>query len=202
MSFRSSCGGLLVALELMCCSPMAWACFRLNAPTPEELVRRTELIVRARAERYLDGYLLEGPPEESLERLEDYLAVSSVEGSITFGARRSWLAHHLACILRPCSGWRLVQFTVLEVVKGGDDPGVLHVVANESEFQGANRGRVPYTAARPGADGLCYALDYRIGREYLLFLQEGQLYFEPGMPINEEVDGADDPWVVWVRSRR
>jgi hypothetical protein len=59
----------------------------------------------------------------------------------------------------------------------------------------------------------CFALEYRRGAEYLLFLRRGdhssyaqseQLtpYWAPLGPTNEQLfGGGSDPWLLWVRGQ-
>ena len=70
-----------------------------------------------------------------------------------------------------------------------------------------NGSPVPYTSVRPdGLRGACFAYAYRAGAQYLLLLrpdpERGGLtpYWEPLAPVNEQVRGARDPWVRWVRA--
>lgn len=102
-------------------------------------------------------------------------------------------------------GYDWIRFEVLEVLRGPDAldqliiPGAL---AEESDF---NLGEVPYRMLRPaGQSGDCFAKLYQRGGEFVLLLRErdGLLtpYWSPLWPTNEQIRGADDPWLAWVRA--
>src|SRR5688572_5770952 len=99
----------------------------------------------------------------------------------------------------------LLRFEVIERIRAPDSlthvdlPGTL--VAND-DFNG---GPVPYSIVRSaGQRGDCDAREYRAGGEYLFLLRPGPLgltpHWKPLAPFNEQLRGADDPWLVWVRS--
>jgi len=105
-------------------------------------------------------------------------------------------------------------FDVLETLKGSVDAHDLHFNGGASRQDDPNDTKVPYSFVRPGGrGGNCFALEYRPGAEYLLFLRAGDVpayaqqlmltpYWAPLSPTNEQLlGGADDPWVVWVRAR-
>jgi hypothetical protein len=105
-----------------------------------------------------------------------------------------------------------VRFTVLEVLKGT-------LSSEELSFNGALRADddlndrpVPYDFVRPGGRaGNCFAMDYRIGAEYLLLLRRSEHpafaqaeeltpYWGALSPTNEQLlAGRNDPWLAWVR---
>jgi hypothetical protein len=105
-----------------------------------------------------------------------------------------------------------IEFRVLSVLKG-------RLVESQLTFNGRfvagderNRGKVPYSFARSSADASCFALEYRPGGEYLLFLrraadvayaQPEQLtpYWAPLAPTNEQVFGSSDSWELWTRDQ-
>jgi len=98
------------------------------------------------------------------------------------------------------SAKRIVTFEPLEWIRGAPPsprPIVLPGVAvARSDF---NDLPVPYQMVRPaGRRGDCYALEYRLGREYLLLLRDGQarspIAWWPLGPVNEELRGENDPW--------
>ena len=66
---------------------------------------------------------------------------------------------------------------------------------------------VPYVMVRPsGRAGACFARSYQRDGEYLLFLKKvnGKLTPLLGLALgatNEQITGADDPWVAWVRQQ-
>jgi hypothetical protein len=108
-----------------------------------------------------------------------------------------------------------VHFTLLEVLRGVQPTQLAfagYLVPN-NDF---NRGVIPYRIGRPSAQrGGCLTYEYRAGAEYLLILKEAPHvlpligavepntltpYWAALAPLNEQVVGADDPWVRWVRS--
>jgi hypothetical protein len=70
-----------------------------------------------------------------------------------------------------------------------------------------NPGTVPYTIVRlAGQRGDCEAKEYRLGAEYLFILRPSRRggltpHWRPLAPLNEQVHGAEDPWVEWVRTQ-
>lgn len=105
-----------------------------------------------------------------------------------------------------------VTFAVDEWLRPGHGgrPDTLHVQgAAAADGDDYNPGPVPYRAVRPaGQRGSCYARRYRPRAEYLLLLRPdpdrpGALtpYWSPLAPVSEQVRGASDPWVTWVRDR-
>jgi hypothetical protein len=62
-----------------------------------------------------------------------------------------------------------IDFTVLEVLKGELPSRTLRFNGVTSERDDRNDAAVPYQFVRPaGRQGNCFALEYRIGGEYLL----------------------------------
>jgi hypothetical protein len=113
---------------------------------------------------------------------------------------------------RPRSGpaWSetLIDFQVLSVLKGVLQDPSLSFEGHAVAIDDFNEGQVPYRHVRPsGQMGNCYALEYRLGAEYLLFLgtrelgAEGGLtpYWSPLAPSNEQLTDAKDPWLEWVK---
>lgn len=99
-----------------------------------------------------------------------------------------------------------VELRVLEVLKGEGVPQTLQVTGFLSDRDDFNRESVPYVwVRRAGQSGPCYAYEYRRGGEFLLLLKQdgGGLtpYWAVFSPTNEQVRGAGDPWVQWVRER-
>jgi len=97
-------------------------------------------------------------------------------------------------------------FRVVEVLKGGPVPDSIDFAGYAHDADDYNAGPVPYAYRRNGnVGGSCYAYSYKLGAEYLLFLGR----FEWGLtpyhsifsPTNEQLRGADDPWLKWVRDR-
>ena len=103
-------------------------------------------------------------------------------------------------------GFSWIRFRPTEVLRGPfptAEVTLQGVVAKEDEF---NTRSVPYQHVRPSGDGPCFASDYRIGGEYLFLLNRvftGDLspHWFPLGPTNEQIRGADDPWVQWVRDQ-
>ncbi len=98
-----------------------------------------------------------------------------------------------------------VLLRVLEVLRGAHDRPFLTVPGELADYRSDSARRPPYreidcVGREPGC-GACYARRYREGTEYLLLLKGGTPYWAPLAPTNEEVSGAGDPWVVWVRAR-
>ncbi len=94
----------------------------------------------------------------------------------------------------------VVVFAVQEALKGGVEDSVVTLRGSVDRYFGANDAKPPYEFVRPGGRrGSCFAEDYRIGAEYLVFLKGGTAYWAPLAAVNEEVSGPDDPWVWWVK---
>ena len=118
-------------------------------------------------------------------------------------APRSWQGG----LLGPPSG---VQFTVLEVIDSGGlpIPASLRLVGQLSEKPDFNTRPVPYRLVRgDGLRGACNAYRYQRGGEFLFLLQGNTVdalhpYWTGLQPTNEQVRGATDPWVTWVRTTR
>ena len=97
-----------------------------------------------------------------------------------------------------------VTFDVLEVIKG-IFAGRHLTIAGRITDTPASRNRQPphqqLDCMRAGGCGGCFAYDYRDGAEYLLMLKGGTPYWAPLAPTNEEISGAQDPWVLWVKGQ-
>ena len=139
-------------------------------PHIRSLVEQADLVVRARAVRYGVG--------------EHYLIPPEV---MTLGEGRA------------------IEFKVIEVLTPGSAPGTLYVGGHLMRTDDFNRGPVPYlNVRREGQRGGCVASGYRAGGEYLLILRRAPRgYYTPYWaylsPTNEQIHGARDPWVQWVR---
>lgn len=101
----------------------------------------------------------------------------------------------------------VVVLEVLDVLDGDSVPPTLAVHGRLSEADDFNRAPVPYGAVRPtGLRGSCFAEEYRRGGEFLLLLKRNARgltpYWAALAPTNEQIRGADDPWVSWVREAR
>ena len=105
---------------------------------------------------------------------------------------------------RPTSPTRVV-FTSVTVLKG-TFLGELDVPGHLESQDDPNESPFPYTFVRPGGrHGNCYALGYRQGAEYLLFLNGDQSkpgtltpYWSPLSPTNEQLFSDTDRWLRWV----
>lgn len=103
-----------------------------------------------------------------------------------------------------------VQFTVLEVIDSGGlpIPATLRLLGQLSDKPDFNTRPVPYRWVRgDGLRGACNAYTYQRGGEFLLLLQGDTVdalhpYWTGLKPTNEQVRGAADPWVTWVRTTR
>jgi hypothetical protein len=94
----------------------------------------------------------------------------------------------------------MMELEALEVVRGTVRAGMLRVVGVGVDHDDWNDQSAPYDFVRPaGRKGMCYATEYRPGAEYLLFFHDGSTYWSPLAPTNEQVHGADDAWLGWVR---
>jgi hypothetical protein len=93
-----------------------------------------------------------------------------------------------------------VEFKVLEVLKGKLKQEKVAFPGQTENYYGPNDGKPPYASVRPGGrQGSCFAEDYKMNAEFLLFLRNDSPYWSPLAPTNEEVSGEDDPWVWWVK---
>lgn len=101
----------------------------------------------------------------------------------------------------------LIRFEPTEVLRGTlpeSDFNLEGRVVYRDEF---NSGSVPYGHVRASGSGPCFAYEYRLGAEYLFLLNrvEGRDDLTPYWvalgPTNEQIRGADDPWVRWVREQ-
>ncbi|MBP6444776.1 MAG: hypothetical protein KA267_12185 [Gemmatimonadales bacterium] len=103
-----------------------------------------------------------------------------------------------------------VQFTVLEVIDSGGltIPATLRLLGQLSDNPDFNTRPVPYRLVRgDGLRGACNAYTYQRGGEFLFLLQGDTVdalhpYWTGLKPTNEQVRGAADPWVTWVRTTR
>src|SRR5687768_990461 len=103
----------------------------------------------------------------------------------------------------PNRGSAGVTFRIVESLRGSLPaeslvlPGVL---VPRDDF---NPGAVPYRIVRmAGQRGDCFPREYRPGAEYLLLLRQSPAGPTPHWaalaPLNEQLRGADDPWLAWV----
>jgi hypothetical protein len=100
-----------------------------------------------------------------------------------------------------------MEMRVDETIKGDAGGPALSLTGRLVDTDDFNRGAAPYTAARPGAQtGACFAYEYRTGASYLLFLRRSRAgtltpYWAALQPVNEQLRGAADPWLLWVREQ-
>jgi hypothetical protein len=99
-----------------------------------------------------------------------------------------------------------IQFEVMEVLKGDHPRAHLLVPGDSTALDDFNGGDVPYRIVRSGGQrGNCIATSYKLGAEYLLLLRANKdvfhPYWAPLAPLNEQVTGRDDAWVMWVRKQ-
>jgi hypothetical protein len=98
-----------------------------------------------------------------------------------------------------------IRFEVLERIRAPDSLQVVELRGKHVFRDDFNSLEVPYTMVRSaGQRGDCRAIEYRLEAEYLLLLQPGGYEtltpnWKPLAPFNEQVRGANDPWVTWVR---
>lgn len=134
------------------------------------LVAQADIVVRARAIRYGEG--------------EHYLIPPEV---MTLGEGRA------------------IEFEVTEALTPGAVPKTLYIGGHLMRTDDFNRGTVPYlNVRREGQRGNCVASGYRAGGEFLLILRRAAGgYYTPYWaylaPTNEQIHGAGDPWLQWVR---
>lgn len=98
----------------------------------------------------------------------------------------------------------MLEFEVREVLKGDGVPGTLYAPGRLVTRDYFRAEPPPYLWDR--SLGECKAYDYRKGGEFLLMLRRGENgSFSPDWSYlrhtNEQIRGADDPWVRWVREQ-
>jgi hypothetical protein len=100
-----------------------------------------------------------------------------------------------------------VRFKTIEVLKGRDVPSVLVLPGYIVDRDDFNELKVPYTFVRRGGrSGSCFANSYRQSGDFLLMLKLGAdgaytvNWYALG-PVNEQLRGEDDPWLLWVRQQ-
>ena len=107
-----------------------------------------------------------------------------------------------------------IDFRTTEVLRGPWPDSVFALPGRVVDQDDFNRDEAPYGMVRPsGQRGDCFATEYRIGSEYLLMLRplapDSPVHGRFSMtvwwmalgPTNEQIRGADDPWVRWVRDQ-
>ena len=105
---------------------------------------------------------------------------------------------------------RAIEFQVLEVLRpdiGHEALRTLYIGGHLTDSDDFNPGPVPYVNVRhEGQRGSCTASAYRTGGEFLLLLRRTKSgYYTPYWailaPVNEQIRGADDPWVRWINQQ-
>ena len=99
-----------------------------------------------------------------------------------------------------------IRLKVVEVIRGKplSELTLFGELIDQDDF---NRGPSPYQGPRPsGLAGSCYAFLYRPGAHYPLMLKkdaQGKLTpdWYPISPVNEQLHGDDNPWLIWVRQQ-
>lgn len=115
--------------------------------------------------------------------------------------------------LRPSYEHR-IDFRTTEVLRGPWPDSVFTLPGRVIDQDDFNTNPVPYGMVRPtGQRGDCFATEYRIGGEYLLLLRPVApdsplrdrfpmtVWWMALGPTNEQIRGAGDPWVQWVRDQ-
>ncbi len=110
----------------------------------------------------------------------------------------------------PITRHRIV-FRTAAIVAGPWPDTVFTLPGNVVDRDDFNTLPVPYgMVRRSGQRGDCFAREYRIGGEYLFLLKPESpastrdsmtAWWFPLGPTNEQIRGADDPWVRWVRDQ-
>jgi hypothetical protein len=98
-----------------------------------------------------------------------------------------------------------IEFEIIEVLRGHPAASHVQIPGVFVDTDDFNRLPVPYQMVRSsGQRGDCFATEYRPDAEYLLLLRQERdalrPYWAPLAPLNEQIRGPDDPWVLWVRS--
>jgi hypothetical protein len=98
-----------------------------------------------------------------------------------------------------------VRFRTVENLRG-QIPGAAFVLPGRFVPQDDyNAMPVPYRMVRgSGTWGDCFAREYKRGAEYLMLLRPSPAGLTPHWaalaPLNEQIRGAEDPWLLWVRA--
>jgi hypothetical protein len=101
---------------------------------------------------------------------------------------------------------RAVTFRPIEWLRGEATAAPIVLPGSAVAVDDFNARPVPYQTVRSaGQRGDCFAQEYRPGADYLLLLRReaGGLTVQwwPLAPLNEQLRGARDPWLAWVRER-
>jgi hypothetical protein len=162
----------MMVLSLAIAVP-AWPCTAMESPSPEDLVRRAEVIVRARVE----GLAEPGPPKVfgGDGRRVQFKVLEIVKGELLSGA-----------------------LGVEGRLETRDDPNDRDVPYNFVRG-GGRSGNCFALGYRQGAE---YLLMLRRSERDHSHGKAGELtpYWAALSPVNEQLmDGASDPWLAWVR---
>lgn len=103
-----------------------------------------------------------------------------------------------------------IEFKVEETIWGVDVPATIVLHGYLTDRDDFNDVPLPYRFVRPGGRaGSCIANSYKKGAQFLLFLKRSPSYMSTTGyttnisalgPTNEQIRGADDPWVRWVKA--
>jgi hypothetical protein len=98
----------------------------------------------------------------------------------------------------------IIEFKVEEVLRGKDVPKSVSLNGYLSDKDDYNEMPVPYTFVRPtGQGGSCFANTYKQGAQFLLFLKKVDGKYTSNIsalgPTNEQLRGANDAWLQWVK---
>ena len=99
-----------------------------------------------------------------------------------------------------------VRFDVLEVLKGDRQLSTVALAGQLVDRDDFNDHSPPYQVRPSGRAGSCFTDEYRGGAEYLLVLKRDAdavpwtTRWYPLGPVNEQLVGANDPWLEWVRA--
>jgi hypothetical protein len=103
-----------------------------------------------------------------------------------------------------------IEFKVEEVIWGLDVPSSFGLRGFLTQTDDFNDVPVPYKFIRgDGRRGRCFATSYKEGAQFLLFVRKDSVYdpragFTTNIsalgPNNEQLRGADDPWIKWVKA--
>lgn len=97
-----------------------------------------------------------------------------------------------------------VEFRIEETLRGDVKLASLVVNGYLNDKDDFNELPIPYMLVRPyGRRGSCFANTYKVGAQFLLFLQKTKNGFTPNIsalgPSNEQLFSENDPWLLWVR---
>lgn len=164
----------------------AQACSLASAVPLSELFERADAIVRLKATTYFSRGRRSEWPRTMVRILDDEF---NADDKRMLTSRRTSLARGL------------VLFELVEVLTASASvPSRVFLRGHVDNYMGPNTGAVPYKEVRPGGlTGSCYASDYQLGTEYLIFLLHGEVLPAPLAPVNEAISGGEDSWLLWVR---